>query len=85
MKEGTKIVDYLNVFDTLMCQLTSMDVKIDEEDKAVTLLCSFPEYWDHLVTSIRFITTDTIDYDSFVRALLFEEVWRKSSIETSTP
>jgi hypothetical protein len=52
MKEGTKFVDHLNVFNTLLCQLTSMDVKIDEEDKAVTLLCSLPESWNHLITSI---------------------------------
>ena len=43
MKEGTEIVDHLNVFNTLICQLSSMDVKIDDEDKAVNLLCTLPE------------------------------------------
>ena len=37
MKEGTKIVDNLNIFNTRICRLTSMDVKIDDEDKAVHL------------------------------------------------
>jgi hypothetical protein len=41
MKEGTKIVDHLNVFNTLICQLSSMEVKYEDEDKAVTLLCCF--------------------------------------------
>jgi hypothetical protein len=68
----------------LICQLTSMDVRYDDEDKEVTLLCSFPESWDHLVTSMWFSTTDTIEYDTFVGALLSEEVWRKSNLETST-
>jgi hypothetical protein len=40
-----------------------MDVKMDEKDKVVTLLCSLPKSWDHLVTSISFNTTDTLDYD----------------------
>ena len=31
MKEGTKIADHLNVFNTLIFQLSSMDVKIDDE------------------------------------------------------
>lgn len=84
MKEGTKIADHLNVFNTLICQLTSMDVKIDDEYKAVMLLCSLPESWDHLVTSISFSTTDTLEYRFVVSALLSEEVRRKSSIETST-
>jgi hypothetical protein len=84
MKEGTKIVDHLNVFNTLICQLNSMDVKYEDEDKAVMLLCSLPESWDHLVTSMWFSTTDTIDYDIVVGALLSEEMRRKSSLETST-
>jgi hypothetical protein len=85
MKEGMKIADHLNVFNTLICQLNSMDVKLDDEDKAVTLLCSLPESWDHFVTSISFSTTETLEFDIVVGALLSEEVWRKSSIETSTP
>jgi hypothetical protein len=83
MKEGTKIVDHLNVFNTLICQLSSMEVKYEDEDKAIKLLCSFPEYWDHLVTSMWFNSENAIDYDIVVGALLFEEM-RKTSKETST-
>jgi hypothetical protein len=84
MKEGTKIVDHLNVFNTLICQLTNMEVKFEDEDKAVTLLCSLPESWDHLVTTVWFNTTDAIDYDTVVGALLSEEMRKRSSKETST-
>jgi hypothetical protein len=84
MKEGTKIIDHLNVFNTLICQLTNMEVKFEDEDKAVTLLCSLPESWDHLVTTMWFSTTDTIDYDIVVGALLSEEMRKRSSKETST-
>ena len=37
MKEGTSIADHLNVFNTLLVQLNSLDVKFDSEDKAITL------------------------------------------------
>jgi hypothetical protein len=84
MKEGMKVVDHLSTFNTLIVQLASMEVKLKDEDKAVTLLCSFPESWDHLVTSISFSSTDVLDYDSFVGALLVEDMRRKSSQETST-
>eukprot|EP01018_Ginkgo_biloba_P027656 Gb_41806 [translate_table: standard] len=84
MQEGMKITDHLNIFNTLICQLASMDVKIDGEDKAVTLLCSLPESWDHLVTSISISTTDTLEYDTVVGSLLSEETRRKSSSESST-
>jgi hypothetical protein len=84
MKEGTKVVDRLNTFNTLIVQLTSMEVKFKDEDKAITLLCSFPESWDNVVTSISFSSTKVLDYDSVVGALLAEEMRRKSSKETST-
>ena len=43
MKEAMKIVDHLNVFNTLIFQLSSMDVKIDDEDKTINLLCTLPK------------------------------------------
>jgi ribosomal protein S27E len=84
MKEGTQITDHLNTFNTLIVQLTSMEVKFEDEDKAITLLCSLPESWDNLVTSISFSSTKVLDYDSVVGALLAKEMRRKSSKETST-
>jgi hypothetical protein len=84
MKEGTKVVDHLNTFNTLIVQLTSMEIKFEDEDKAITLLCSLPESWDNLVTSISFSSTDVLDYEFVVGALLAKEMRRKSSQETST-
>jgi hypothetical protein len=43
-----------------------MEVNYEDEDKAVTLLCSLLESLDHMVTNIWFISTDTIDYDIVV-------------------
>jgi hypothetical protein len=54
MKEGTRVVDHLNTFNTLIVQLTSMEVKFEDEDNVITLFCLFPESWDSLVTSIIF-------------------------------
>jgi hypothetical protein len=84
MKEGTKIIDHLNIFNTLIVQLTSMEVKFEDEDKAITLLCSLLKSWNNLVTSISFSSTEVLDYDSVVGALLVEEMRRKTSKETST-
>ena len=85
MKEGMKIADHLNVFNTLIFQLSDMEVKMQEEDKVITLLCSMPESWDHFITSISLSTADSLKFESVVDALLSEEVRKKSSIETSTP
>jgi hypothetical protein len=84
MKGCTKFVDHLNTFNTLIVQLTSMEVKFIDEDKAITLFCLFPDSWDNIVTSISFSLVDILDYDSVVGALLVEEMSRKYSKETST-
>ena len=84
MKEGTSIADHLNVFNTLLVQLNSLDVKFDSEDKAITLLCSLPESWDHFVTSISFSTSEILEFDDVVGALLAEETRKRSNADTST-
>jgi hypothetical protein len=84
MKEGTKVADHLNTFNTLIVQLTSMEVKFEDEDTVITIFCSLPQSWDNLVTSISFSSKDVLDYDSVVGTLLAEEMRRKSSKETST-
>eukprot|EP00253_Pinus_taeda_P021000 PITA_21000 len=60
-----------------------MEVKIQEEDKAITLLCSLPESWDHFVTSISFSSADSLKFESVMGALLSKEVRRKSNTETA--
>jgi len=79
-----KVVDHLSTFNTLIVQLASMEVKLDDEHKEVTLLCSLSESWDRLVTSIIFSLTDVLDYDTVVGPLLAKEMGRKSSQETLT-
>jgi hypothetical protein len=79
MKKGTKIVDHLNTFNTLLVQLISMGVKFNSEDKAIILFCSLPASWDHFVTSISFNTTKSIEFDVIVGALLSEESRKKTN------
>jgi hypothetical protein len=52
--------------------------------KKFTILFSFLESSDHLVTTMWFSSTDAIDYDTVVEALLSEEMKRRSSKENST-
>ena len=84
MKEGTTITNHLNTFNTLLVQLESIEVKFESEDKAITLLCSFPESWDHFVTYISLSSSETIEFDDVVRALLSEETRKRSNADTST-
>eukprot|EP00253_Pinus_taeda_P036500 PITA_36500 len=62
---------------------TSTTVKFQEEDKAITFLCPFPDSWDHFITSISLSTTESFEFDSVVGPLLAKEVRKKSNVETS--
>lgn len=84
MKEGTTIIDHLNVFNTLMVQLESIEVNFESEDKAITLLCSLPESWDHFVTSISLSISEILEFDDVIGALLSKETRKRSNSETST-
>jgi hypothetical protein len=61
-----------------------MGLKFESEDKKITLLCYLPASWDHFVTSISFISTESIEFDDTVGALPSEETRKKSNLETST-
>lgn len=78
MEEGGSSIDHLNAFNFLIAQLTSSSVKIEEEDRCITLLCSLSDSLDHLVMALS-STSVTFKMDDVVYSLLFEGTQRKSS------
>ena len=57
-------------------QLLSIDIKISDEDKCISLLCSLPDLWDSLVIAIGSNTT-ALQFDEIVSSLLTEEMrWK---------
>ncbi|KAK8935199.1 hypothetical protein KSP39_PZI013173 [Platanthera zijinensis] len=67
----------MNVFNKLVSQLRSMDVKVEEEDQALLLLSSLPRSFDHLVTTILY-GKDTLKMEEVMTTPLSNETRSKS-------
>jgi hypothetical protein len=66
MEDGDSVTEHLNAFNTRVSQLISINITIVEEDKCITLLCSFPNSWDNLVVAIGSTTQSTLKYEDVV-------------------
>ena len=67
------MAEHLNAFNNVVSQLVSVDIKILDEDKCISLLCSLPDSWDSLVVSIGSNTT-SLNFEEVVSSLFSEEM-----------
>ena len=74
MDENDTVTEHLNVYNTMVSQVTSVGIKMAEEDKCITLLCSFPDSWDNLIVAIDSVIQATLKFDEIVPSLLSEEM-----------
>lgn len=54
MKEDIPIKDYLDEFNKIILNLKNIDIKIDNEDKALILLCLLPSSFEHFVDTMLY-------------------------------
>ena len=47
MTEGTSLSFHIDEFESIIMDLQNLDVIIDDEDKALLLLCSLPHSYRH--------------------------------------
>jgi len=45
---------HLNAFNIILSELLALEVKLEEEDKALLLLSSLPSSYDHLEATIMY-------------------------------
>eukprot|EP00253_Pinus_taeda_P026942 PITA_26942 len=83
MKDGDSVTEDLNAFNTVVSQLLSIDIKISNEDKCISLLCSLPDSWDSLVVAIG-SNAAALQFDEIVLALLTEEMRQKNMAKAKT-
>lgn len=69
MQEEGKLQAHVNAFNNVIADLTWLGVKVDDEDKAIILMCSLPRSYDHLVITLTHMKETTI-LDSISSTLL---------------
>ncbi|VFQ83578.1 unnamed protein product [Cuscuta campestris] len=72
MAEEANFNGHLDEFNKITTELESIDVKIEEDDKAVLLLASLPSSFHNIVTTLLF-GKETLKFDEVVAALLMNE------------
>ncbi|KAK2425531.1 secreted RxLR effector protein [Trifolium repens] len=68
----------LDLLHNILTDLTRLGVQMDDEDKAIILLCSLPSSYDHLVTTLTY-GKETITLTSITSALLSHGQRRQNS------
>lgn len=82
MQEGTDLVQHINFFNHTVSDLQRIEVVIEDEDKAMILLCSLPPSYEHLVTTLTW-GKDTLKVDEITTALLAHNQRKQNNAEGS--
>ena len=77
MRDGDSVTEHMNVFNTVVRKLLSIEIKISDEDKCIILLFSLLDSWDSLAVAIGSNTT-TLSFDDVVSSLLSKEMRQKN-------
>ncbi|KAL0415707.1 UNVERIFIED_CONTAM: Retrovirus-related Pol polyprotein from transposon TNT 1-94 [Sesamum latifolium] len=82
MQEGSDLAQHVNVVNQIITDLARLDVSIEDEDRAMVLLCSLPFSYEHLVTTLTY-EKETIMVDENTAALLVHNQRKHNAGESS--
>jgi hypothetical protein len=78
MQEGLDLAENINIFNQRITYLGHLDVKIDDEDKAIILLCSLPPSYEQRIMTLTF-GKGSIKIEDITIVLLAQEQRRKNN------
>ena len=65
------LCDHLDNFKRIMLDLKNIDIKVDDEDQALILLCSLPNFFDNFFNSMLYgrDTISLVDVQSALNSM----------------
>ena len=73
--EGASIVEHFNAFNIITNQLASVKIILDDEIRAILLMCYMPDSWENLIVAMSTSTTaGTPKFDDINNSLMNEEL-----------
>ncbi|KAK2989776.1 hypothetical protein RJ640_029930 [Escallonia rubra] len=79
MSENGSVVDHLNDFNGVTNQLESVGINFDDKIRALLFLCSLPDSWNNLVTTVSNSTiSGTLTLNDVVSSVMNDEMRRKT-------
>ena len=82
MQEGLDLVEYMNAFNQVVTDLARLGATIDDEDRAILLLCSLPSSYDHLITTLTH-GKETVKNEDITAELLSYDMRKKNTVKVS--
>jgi hypothetical protein len=73
MSEGTSMQSHLNEFNSIIVDLESLDVKIDDEDKTILLVVSLPHSFKHFKEIMFYGNHTSLSFGNVKSNLLSKE------------
>ena len=83
MTEGTSIKTHISEFSSIIVDLQNLEVKIEDEDQALILLCSLPQSYKHLREIILY-GRETISIEDVKQSLLSKDMIDNNLIGSSS-
>jgi len=73
ISRGTPVQKHLNDFNSIIVDLESLDVKVEDEDKDILLVVSLPPSYKHFKKIMLYSNSDTISFEDVMSNLLSKE------------
>ena len=80
MKEGTTTKDYLDEFNKLILDLEKVNVMLEDEDRALILLSSLPDSYEHFVDTLLY-GRQTLTLKDVKNALESKDLKKRSDLK----